>query len=133
MTLQLKSVMTDLAAAAQTTLDSGRTAFSRPVEAAVPGDVVVGYPTEPIAHSQTFRRGLDRATVPLFVICGPPQDEATQTAVSAWLASGSLIEAIEAYAGTWQSVLVGPAVIQEYTTPAGVTQMALRYDIDVAA
>ena len=133
MTLALKSVMVDLAAAAQPELDAGRTAFSRPVEAPVPGDVVVGYPTEPITHSQTFGRGLDRATVPLFVICGHPQEEATQDTVAAWLASGSLIEAIEGYAGTWDSVLVRPVVIQEYTTPAGVTQMALRYDIDVAA
>lgn len=133
MSLALKSVMVDLAEAAQTVLDSGRTAFSRPVEAPVPGDVVVGYPTEPIAHSQTFRRGLDRVTVPLFVICGSPQEETTQTAVSAWIASGSLIEAIEAYGGTWDSVLVRPVVIQEYTTTAGVAQMALRYDIDVLA
>lgn len=132
MTLLLKSVMTDLAAAAQTTLDSGRTAFSRPVEAAVPGDVVVGYPTEPIAISTTYRRGQDRVTVPLWRICGLPQDVATQDAMDTAIAGASnLIAAIETYAGTWDSVSVMSAQVDTFEPIGQPAQLALRLDIDI--
>ena len=131
--LSVKSVMVDLAAAVQPELDGGRTAHPRPVEALQPGDAVVGYPTDPMSISTTFRRGQDRATFPVFVICGMPQDESTQTAVDALVGSGSIVAAIEAYAGTWQSVSVTQASIVEYTPTGGSPMVALRFDVDVIA
>jgi hypothetical protein len=134
MSLALKSVMTALAAAAQTVLDSGRTAFSRPVEGVVSGDVVVGYPTDPLDISATYQRGMDRATVPLWRVCGLPQDESTQDAVSAAIAGASdLITAIEGYAGTWDSVSVMTVQVETLELVGLPPQVALRFNVDVIA
>lgn len=129
--LDLSAVMVDLAAAVQTVLDSGRSAFSRPVEAAVPGDAIVGYPQDPIDISTTYRRGQDRVVIPVFVICGLPQDEATRTAVSAWIGSGSVVAAIEGYAGTWSSVSVLTAQVDTYEPIGQPPMVALRLNVDV--
>lgn len=129
--LNLSAVMVDLAAAVQPELDSGRTAHSRPIEGAKPGDAVVGYPTDPIAIAGTFRRGMDRLTVPVFILCGYAQDASTQTAVGTWLGSGSVIAAIEAYAGTWSSVSVTQVQIEDFSPIGGTPLVALRFDCDV--
>ncbi len=129
--LNLSAVMVDLAAAVQTVLATGRTAFSRPVEAVVPGDAIVAYPQDPIDISTTFRRGQDRLVVPVFVICGLPQDEATRTAVSAWIGSGSIVTAIESYAGTWSSVAVLTAQVDTYEPIGQPPMVALRLNVDV--
>lgn len=123
-------VMIDLAAAVQTELATGFKAYSLPIEGVRVGDAVVGYP-EDIRVTQTFGRGMDRATYPVFVICGMPQDEATRTAISAWLGSGSIIAAIEGYAGTWSSVAVASPRIESFTPTGGSPQLALRFDVDV--
>lgn len=130
--LNLSAVMVDLAAAVQTVLASGRTAFDHPVEAVVPGDAIVAYPQDPIQISTTFRRGQDRVTVPVFVICGLPQDASTRTAISAWIDnSGSVITAIEGYAGTWSSVSVVTVQIEQFIPTGGAPLVALRFDVDV--
>lgn len=130
--LVLASVMADLAAAVQAVLASGRVAHSRPAEGVREGDAVVGYPQEPIDLTVTFRRGLDRLTVPVYVLCGMPQDATTQTAISGWLASGSVVEAIQGYAGTWSSVFV-TAQIEEFTPIGGSPLVALRFDCDIVS
>lgn len=132
MSLALKSVMVDLATAAQTVLASDRKAYSRPVEGVRQGDVVVGYPQDPIEISATYRRGMDRATFLLWRICGLPQDESTQDEVAAAIDdSGSLITAIEGYAGTWDSVSVTTVQVDTIEPIGQQPQLALRYDIDV--
>ena len=130
--LNLASVMVDLAAAVQTVLATGYKAYPLPIEGARVGDAVVGYPQDPIGISTTFRRGQDRATFPVYVICGMAQDEATRTAISAWIDdSGSVITAIEGYAGTWSSVAVTEVRIESFTPTGGSPQLALRFDVDV--
>lgn len=129
--IDVKAVMVDIAAAVQTVLASGRTASPRPVEAAVAGDAIVGYPTGPISIADTYGRGSDRLTLPLYIILGLPADESTQTALSTWVGSGSIVAAIESYAGTWQSVSVMEASVETYTPIGGPEQLALRFDIDI--
>lgn len=129
--LNLASVMTDLAAAVQTVLASGRTAFAHVPEAVQSGDAVVGFPQDPIAIAGTFRRGLDRLTVPVFVLCGQPQDTATRDAISSWLGSGSVVAAIEGYSGTWGSVSVTTAQLEEFAPIGGPSQVAIRFNVDV--
>lgn len=130
--LNLSAVMTDLATAVQTVLTSPRKAFDYPVEGVVPGDAVVGYPQDPIDLSTTFGRGQDRAVVPVFVICGMPQDESTRVAVSAWMDdSGSVVTAIEGYSGTWSSVRVTTVQIVPFQQLGGLELVALRFNVDV--
>jgi hypothetical protein len=130
--LNLASVMVDLAAAVQTVLASGRTAYSWPVEAVVPGDAVVAYPQEPIEISATFKRGQDRCVVPVFVICGLPQDVTTRTAISGWIDdSSSIVTAIEGYAGTWASVSVMDPLVDEWTPTGTNPYLVLRFNVDV--
>jgi hypothetical protein len=129
--VQVKPVMVGLAAAVQTVLATGRTAHSRPFEGAKVGDAVVAYPTDPITVSATFRRGTDRLTVPVYLLCGMAYDEATQTAIDAWIGSGSVVAAIEGYAGTWSSVSVTQVQIETYSPTGGTPLVALRYDVDV--
>lgn len=130
--LSLSAVMVDLAAAVQTVLATGCKAYPLPIEGARVGDAVVGYPPDPIQISTTFRRGQDRVVFPVFVICGMAQDEATRTAVSAWIDnSGSVVTAIESYAGTWSSVSVTEVRIENFTPTGGSPQLALRFDVDV--
>lgn len=129
--IDLSAVMVDLADAVQTVLATGRTAFDHPVEGVVPGDAIVAYPQDPIDISTTYRRGQDRCTVPVFIICGLPQDEATRTEVSTWIGSGSVIAAIEGYAGTWSDVAVRSVRIEEFSPTGGSSLVSLRYDVDV--
>jgi hypothetical protein len=130
--LNLSAVMTGLAAAVQTVLASDRTAYDHPVEGVVPGDAVVAYPQEPIEISTTFRRGQDRCVVPVFVICGLPQDETTRDAVSAWIDdSSSIVTAIEGYSGTWASVSVMRPLIEGFAPVGQPPQLAVRFDVDV--
>lgn len=130
--IRLDSVMGDLATAVQTVLASGRTAYGYPVEGVRQGDAVVGYPPDPIQVGTTFRRGQDRCTVPVFRICGLPQDAATVTEVSAAIDdSGSLITAIEGYAGTWSSVAVLTVRIDRFDPIGQPSLVAVRYDVDV--
>jgi hypothetical protein len=132
--LNLSAVMTGLAAAVQTVLASDRTAYDHPVEGVVPGDAVVAYPQEPIEVSTTFRRGQDRCVVPVFVICGLPQDETTRDAVSAWIDdSSSIVTAIEGYSGTWSSVAVLPIRIEEWQPEGRPPVLVIRFDVDVIA
>jgi hypothetical protein len=130
--LNLSAVMTGLAAAVQTVLASGRTAYDHPVEAALPGDAVVAYPADPIEVSTTFRRGQDRCVVPVYVICGLPQDETTRDAISTWIGdSSSVVTAIEGYSGTWASVSVMRPLIEGFAPVGQPPQLAVRFDVDV--
>lgn len=129
--IDVSAVMVGLAAAIQPELASGRTAYDRPVEAVKVGDALVGYPQEPIAISGTFRRGMDRGTFPVFVICGYPHEVDTREAVAGWIGSGSIVAAIEAYAGTWQSVSVTTVQVDQFTPLGGSPLLALRFDVDV--
>lgn len=65
--------------------------FGFPNEDANPGDAIVGYP-ETITFDLTFGRGADRATFPVWVICGLPQDTTTRAFISTLLLGSSDIK-----------------------------------------
>ena len=130
--LNLAAVMADLAAAVQTVLDAGRTASGYPVEGLQPGDAVVGYPEGEQSLTATFGRGMDRVTVPVWIICGLPQDSTTRTAVSGWIDdSSSVVTAIEGYAGTWSSVQVETFSIESFVPVGGSELVAIKFTVDV--
>lgn len=129
--LDLSAVMVDLAAAVQTVLATGYKALPQPSEGMRAGDAVVGYPQDPIDVTTTFHRGQDRCKFPVWVLCGQSQSPETRVAVSALIGSGSVIAAIEGYAGTWSDVAVTEVRIETFTPINGNEQLAVRFDVDV--
>lgn len=84
--IQLKSTMEAIAAA----LEAGNVvekAWPWPFEAASPGEAVVGYPTT-IEHDQTFGRGSDQATIPVYVIAGVSGEESTLDVIDRLVGDG---------------------------------------------
>jgi len=124
--------MADLATAVQTVLASGRTAHGYPVESLQPGDAVVGYPEGDQPITGTFGRGMDRVKVPVWIICGLPQDVGTRTAVSGWVDdSSSVVTAIQGYAGTWSSVRVESYAIDRFDPVGGNPLVVIKFTVDV--
>ena len=131
--LNLAAIMADLATAAQTALATGRTAHGYPVEALQPGDAVVGYPEGEQALTATFGRGLDRVSVPVFLIAGLPQDVGTRALISSWLDdSSSVVTAIEGYASSyWSSARVTGYSIDRFDPVGGNPMVVLKLTVDV--
>lgn len=131
--IDLTAVMDALAAATQTVLASGFTAYATPSEGLREGDAVVGYPQDPINLTQTFKRGFDRATFPVWRIAGIASDERVRDAVADLITgSGSLVTAIEGYStGAWSDVAVRTARVELYGPIGQPPLLALRFDCDV--
>ena len=131
--VDLTAVMDSLATAVQTALATDKHAYAYPVEDLGTGDAVVGYPQDPMQLTQTFARGMDRATFPVWIIGGLPQDKATRDTLADFITgSGSLVTAIEGYSTTaWSSVYVGTATIEEYAPNGRPAVLAVRFDCDV--
>jgi hypothetical protein len=129
--LDLAGTMDALAAAVE-----GTTAVTKchawPVEGAKVGEGVVGYPTESIEYDGTFQRGQDRATFPVWILCGLPSDQRTRTTLSALITGADSIKtAIEAYStSAYDSVRVTDGAIDRFLGGSG-EQVALRFDCDV--
>lgn len=134
--LNLSGAMDDLANAVQTVLTSGRTARAYPAEGMQPGDALVSYPEAGgIRLTQTFHRGLDSVTVPVYVIGGLPQDLATRDAISGWLDdSGSVITAIEGYSSSyWSSAMCKDPSIEVVDPIGGSPWLALKVLVELLA
>ena len=132
-TLNLSGAMGDLATAVQTVLASGRTAFDYPAESVQPGDAIVGYPEGEQPLTGTFGRGMDRVTVPVWIVCGLPQDEGTRDAVSGWLDnSSSVVTAIEGYSSSnWSSARVTGYSIERFDPIGGNPLVLLKLPVDL--
>ena len=131
--LNLSGAMGDLATAVQTVLASGRKAHDYPAESVQPGDAIVGYPEGEQPLTGTFRRGMDRVTIPVWIVCGLPQDEATRDAVSGWLDdSGSVVTAIEGYSSSyWSSARVTGYSIERFDPVGGSPLVLLKLPVDL--
>ena len=129
--LNLASVMADLATAVDTAITG--TAHGYPVESLVSGDAVVGYPEGEQPLTATFRRGLDRVSVPVFLIAGLPQDVGTRALISSWLDdSSSVVTAIEGYASSyWSSARVTGYSIDRFDPVGGNPMVVLKLTVDV--
>lgn len=132
--LNLTDVMVDLALVVQTALASGRTAFAYPAESVQPGDAIVGYPEGEQPLTGTFGRGMDRVTLPVWIVCGLPQDESTRDAVSGWLDdSSSVVTAIEEtqLAVSWSSARVTGYSIERFDPIGGNPLVLLKLSVDL--
>lgn len=132
--IDLTAVMDGLAAAVDSVLASDKTAYAYPVEDVTVGDAVVGYPQDPIDTAVTFRRGMDRATFPVFLIGGLPQDKGTRDTLADYLTgASSLITAIESYTtgSPWASAAVLTVQIDRYEPVGRPPLVAVRFDVDI--
>ena len=133
--LQLAATMDAIAAALVTggIVSSGH-AYAWPVEALVPGDAIVGYPEDDgIDVDMTFGRGADQAVIPVWVICGLPQDKATRDRVSVLVGSGSSVKG--ALDGTLSGlvsscVATNPRITTDINA-AGLALVAVRFDCEI--
>jgi len=109
-------------------------AFGYPVEAVAPGQATVGYP-DPIDFDMTFGRGADRATFPVWVMCGLTVDRATRATVDALIAGSADIKAAiedHAPAGAYSSVRVTDAAIESAPlSTSGLWALSIRFDCEV--
>lgn len=130
--IDLTAVMDGLAAAVDAALASDKTCYAYPVEDLTVGDAVVGYP-ETVEVTQTFRRGIDRATVPVYLVCGLVQDKSTRDTIADYITgAGSLITAIESYStSAWSSVSVRPLRVEPYAPVGRPPQLAVVLPVDV--
>lgn len=131
--IDLTAVMDGLAAAVDAALASDKTCYAYPVEDLTIGDAVVGYP-ETIEVTQTFRRGMDRATVPVYLIAGLSQDKSTRDTIADFITgSGSLITAIESYStgSPWSSAAVQPLRIEAWQPAGRPQQLAVVFPVDI--
>ena len=131
--IDLTAVMDDLAAAVDSALASDKTCYGYPVEDLTVGDAVVGYPDDPINVSTTFRRGMDRATLPVFLVAGMPQDKATRDTIADYITgAGSLVTAIESYSTTsWSSASVTTISVDRYDPVGRPPLVAVRFNVDI--
>lgn len=130
--LNLSAVM-DALAAAMVAGGVSRNVHAWPTEAVQTGDGVVGYP-EQVDFDLTFARGADRATFPVWVICGLPQLKATRDAVSALITSAAAVKTVlEAAApgSAYASLQVLDCRPEAYEPIGMPPQMAVRFDVDV--
>lgn len=128
--LNLAAIMGDLATAVDTAITG--TAHGYPVESLVAGDAVVGYPEGEQPVTGTFGRGMDRTTLPVFLIAGLPQDVGTRTLISSWLDdSGSVVTAIEGASGTWSSARVTGWSVERFDPQGGNPMVVLKLTVDI--
>jgi hypothetical protein len=109
-------------------------AYAWPVESVVPGDGIVGYPTD-IDFDLTFGRGADRGVYPVWIMCGFTQDKATRDKVSALIAGATEIKAAldGTLSGAVDSLRVTGCTIERFQALNGPQYVMVRFDCDVVA
>jgi len=127
------ALVMDALATAAATSSLVTAAFGYPTEALLPGQATVGYP-ESIEFDLTFGRGADKATFPVWVMCGYVVDPATRATVSALIKNAADIKTvIEAHApaGAYSSVRVTDAAIERVVPLNGSQLVLVRFDCEV--
>lgn len=131
MALALKTVNTAIASALVTATLVPR-CHAWPVESVQAGEAIVGYPSE-LELTATFGRGADRAVIPVWFICGLPQDEATLDRVAALVTAASdVVDVIDA------ALLSTGAVSTQFgafepVDVGGLTRLAVRFDVNLTS
>lgn len=97
------------------------------------GQAAVGYP-ERVEFDVTFARGLERATFPVWVVCGLPGEESTRNTVSALITGATDVkDALDGtLSGSVSSLRVIDCRIESYEAVGGAF-VAVRFDCDVLA
>ena len=128
--IALGTVMNAMAAALEAS-GTVTKAHAWPVEGMVPGQAVIGYPRDPVELDHTYQRGSDRLTIPVWFLCGLPQDKSTRTAVSDLLtAAGTDVgDALNADLGG-ASIHVMRATVETVEFQGGPPLLAVRFDCD---
>jgi hypothetical protein len=106
-------------------------AHAWPNEAARVGEGIVGYP-EAVEFDLAFGRGLEEATFPVLIVCGGSSFKTTRTTAAALITGATDVkDALEAYAGSWDSLRVVRAVIEEWEPIGQPAQLVVRWDCHV--
>lgn len=104
-------------------------AYGWPNSGAAGGSAIVGYP-EPVQIGVTYSRGYDRATFPVWILCGSPDAKAARDAASLYLStSPDAVDALE-QSGAGTTCHVTFATVESVDV-GGTEYLAVRYDVDV--
>lgn len=93
-----------------------------------PPCAVAGYPEAGQPFDATYNRGHDRATFPLWIVCGVADKRSSRDVVAGYVAPAKA--ALEAGTGPWESVRVITWGVDPVNV-AGVDYVALKLEIDV--
>jgi len=112
-------------------------AHPRPVEFADTGEAIVGFPTS-IDFDLTFQRGADRAVIPIWIVAGLMDADATLDELERLLGDGqtSVKAALETgeYGGldaVLSAVTVSTGGVDQLLTEGGLRYAAARFDAEV--
>lgn len=107
-------------------------AYGWPHASATIGSAVVDYPDGGIDYDVTYGRGSDKATFPVLVICGLPNDRTSRDVASTFVnGARSVKDALEPdLDGAVQTCRVTDAAVVVWTL-AGVELLAVRFDLEV--
>lgn len=135
--INLTTVMDALATAVATATSVG-SAYGYPIEDVKPGDALVGYPDEEFELSITFGRGADRATFPVWVVCGLQQDKSTRDFAAGVIDAASDLPAVVEANSTLTAlgaIKVTDCRFESWAIPAngGPLHVVIRFDIEVTA
>ncbi len=109
-------------------------AFAWPTEDATPGTAVVGYPDGDLELVITFQRGADKATFPVWIVCGLVQDEETRDFASALLlGSADIIDAVDGTLGSVVQYASTKLARFERVMVAGMQHLSVRFDVEVVS
>lgn len=134
--INLTTVMDALASAANNATGVDRV-FAYPVEDAMPGDAIVGYPEE-FEPTITFGRGMDRAVFPLWIVCGLQQDKSTRdfaaTIIDTTTDIPNVIESNSTLVALG-SIAVTDCRFESWAIPAngGPLHVVVRFNVEVTA
>lgn len=112
---------------------TGLRVFRYPPDSIVPPAGIVAYP-ESVQYAESYRRGMDRITVPIVVVVGKVSDRSSAVELAAYM-SGSGSKSIKAVVdgGTYtamDSVTVMEAEVDVFTM-GPVDYIAATFEVDV--
>ena len=106
-------------------------AYGWPVKQARPVCAIVGYP-DALEFDATFGRGSDKATFPVYIVCGAVHDQSTRDVISGYITGATGVkDALDGdLSGAVQTARVTDCTIDTLTL-AGVEYLAARFLIEV--
>lgn len=106
-------------------------AYPWPTLEVSPVCLIVGYPTE-LNFDTTMARGSDRATFPVWIVCGKAEARTTRDVVTAYITGATGVKDVldGNLGGAVQSARV-MSMVMENANIAGIDYLAARFDLDV--
>ena len=129
--MDIGDVMDQIAAQADTI--EGLNCYAYPPDAVVPPAAVMDYPDD-YTFDETYGRGMDRMTLPLYVVVGKLAERATRDVAAAFLNGNgvaSIKQVIESGTYTAFHTVRVTGVEKEPATIANEDYLAYRFDLDV--